>query len=375
MSQGFEESLKTPHFHDDPLHESLHEDSTSQGSSSNVRPTHTPFELLGKSTKYHPISNDNPSHVYLLKKALYDLKQATRAWYDILSSFLISQHFSKVAVDPTLFTRKTRNDLLLVQLYVDDLFASTNTTMCNEFANLMTTKFKMPMMGQMSFFLGLQISQSPRGIFLNQSKYASEIIKKYGLLTSDFVDTPMVEKNKLDEDLHGTPVDATFYRGMIGSPMYLTSSRADLIYTFCLCARTMNPTAASQIALDNAFVPPEARLKIGECNRRIKFSKPQREATYQVTLDALKLSHCYSAFLITTGICPKLPDQPFDIPPSTDEEIVSFIYELGYTGNIETLPELVVDHMHQPWRTFAAVINGCIFGKTTRLDKLRLSRA
>ncbi|GKA61374.1 hypothetical protein Tco_0760781 [Tanacetum coccineum] len=133
----------------------------------------------------------------------------------------------------------------------------------------------------------------------------------------------------------------------------------------------MNPTAAIQIALDNAFVPPEARLKIGECNRRIKFSKPQREATYQVTLDTLKLSHCYPAFLITTGICPKLPDQPFDIPPSTDEEIVSFIYELGYTGNIETLPELVVDHMHQPWRTFAAVINGCIFGKTTRLDKLR----
>ncbi|GJU54667.1 hypothetical protein Tco_1228381, partial [Tanacetum coccineum] len=162
----------------------------------------------------------------------------------------------------------------------------------------------------------------------------------------------------------------------------------------------MNPTTASQIALDNALVPPEARLKIGECNRRIKFSKPQREATYQVTLDALKLSPCYPAFLITTGvpeiymhqfwntvtkvkdsssyqfkldnkkfrvnaevfrdilqICPKLPDQPFDIPPSTDEEIESFISELGYTGNIETLPELFIDHMHQPWRTFAVVIN------------------
>ncbi|GJR49031.1 hypothetical protein Tco_1317134 [Tanacetum coccineum] len=70
-------------------------------------------------------------------------------------------------------------------------------------------------------------------------------------------------------------------------------------------------------------------------------------------------------------ICPKLPDQPFDIPSSTDEEIMLFIYELGYTGNIETLPELVVDHMHQPWKTFAAVINMCLFGKTTRLDNLR----
>ncbi|GJT90495.1 retrovirus-related pol polyprotein from transposon TNT 1-94 [Tanacetum coccineum] len=102
------------------------------------------------------VYQDNPSHVYKLKKALYGLKQAPRAWYDMLSSFLISQHFSKGAVDLTLFTWQAGNDLLL-----------------------------------MSFFLGLQISQSPRGIFLNQSKYASEIIKKYGMLTSDSVDTPM----------------------------------------------------------------------------------------------------------------------------------------------------------------------------------------
>ncbi|GJS03270.1 retrovirus-related pol polyprotein from transposon TNT 1-94 [Tanacetum coccineum] len=184
------------------------------------------------------VDQDNPSHVYKLKNTVYGLKQAPCGWYDILSSFLISQHFSKGAVDPTLFTRQAGNDLLLVQIYVDDIiFAATDTALCNEFANLMTTKFKMSMIGQMSFFLGLQISQSPRGIFLNQSKYGYEIIKKYGLLTSDSVDTPMAEKNKLDEDLQGIPVDATLYRGMIGSLMYLTSSRPDLIYAVCLCAR------------------------------------------------------------------------------------------------------------------------------------------
>ncbi|GKC44081.1 retrovirus-related pol polyprotein from transposon TNT 1-94, partial [Tanacetum coccineum] len=130
----------------------------------------------------------------------------------IRTSFLISQHFSNGTVDLTLFTRKAGNDLLLVQIYVDDIkFTSTNTALCNEFANQMTTKFKMSMMGQMSFFLGFQISQSPRGIFLNQSKYAFEIIKKYGLLTSDSVDTPKVENNKQDEDLQGTLVDATLY--------------------------------------------------------------------------------------------------------------------------------------------------------------------
>ncbi|GJS03421.1 retrovirus-related pol polyprotein from transposon TNT 1-94 [Tanacetum coccineum] len=177
---------------------------------------------------------DNPSHVYKLKKAMYGLKQAPCAWYDMLSSFLILQHFSKGAVDPTLFAPKAGNDLLLVQIYVDDIiFASTNTVLCNEFANLMTTKFKMSMMGQMPFFLRLLIYQSPRGIFLNQSKYASEIIKKYGLLTSDSVDTPMVETNKLDEDLQGTPVDATLYRGMIGSLMYLTSTYSDADHAGC----------------------------------------------------------------------------------------------------------------------------------------------
>nr|GEX19322.1 hypothetical protein [Tanacetum cinerariifolium] len=154
------------------------------------------------------VDEDNLSHVYNLKKALYDLKQAQRAWYDMLLSFLISKHFSEGAVYPTLFTRKAGNDLLLIQIYVDDIiFASTNTALCNEFANLMTTKFKMSMMGHILFFLGLQISQN----------------------------TPMLEKNKLDEDLQGTPIDATLYCDMIGSLMYLTSSRPDLICAVCLC--------------------------------------------------------------------------------------------------------------------------------------------
>ncbi|GJX65325.1 retrovirus-related pol polyprotein from transposon TNT 1-94 [Tanacetum coccineum] len=184
------------------------------------------------------VDQDNPSHVYKLKKALYGLKQAPRAWYDMLSSFLISQQFSKGSVDPILFTRHAGNDLLLVQIYVDDIiFASTNTAMCDEFANQMTNKFKMSMMGQMLFFIGLQISQSPRGIFINQSKYASEIVRKYGLHSTDSVDTPMIETKKPDEDLQGKQVDATLYHGMIGSLMYLTTSRPDLNYVVCLCAR------------------------------------------------------------------------------------------------------------------------------------------
>ncbi|GKD85924.1 hypothetical protein Tco_1357078 [Tanacetum coccineum] len=95
----------------------------------------------------------------------------------------------------------------------------------------------MSMMGQMSFFLGLQVSQSPRGIFINQAKYALETLKKYGMDHSDPVDTPMVDRLKLDEDLMGILVDQTRFRGMVGSLMYLTASRPDLVFVVCMCAR------------------------------------------------------------------------------------------------------------------------------------------
>ncbi|GJS57519.1 retrovirus-related pol polyprotein from transposon TNT 1-94 [Tanacetum coccineum] len=695
ISQGFEESPKTPTFHDDPLNESPNEDSTPQGSSSNVRQIHTPFEHLGRWTKDHPIANviddpsrfvsirkhletdamwcyfdafltsvepknfkqamtepswidamqeeihefkrlevwelvpcpdnvqeegidfeesfasvarieairifvtyvahknmiiyqmdvkmdflndelkeevyisqpegfvdqDNPSHVYKLKKALYGLKQAPRAWYDMLSSFLISQQFSKSAVDLTLFTRHAGNDILLVQIYVDDIiFASTNTVMSDEFANQMTNKFKMSMMGQMSFFLGLQISQSPRGIFINQSKYAFEI---------------------------GKPVDATLYRGMIGSLMYLTASRLDLNYDVCLCARyqakptekhlqavkrifrylngtinmglwytkdtdmsltayadadhagcqdtrrstsgsaqflgdklvswsskkqkstaissteaeyialsgccsqilwmrsqltdygfkfnkiplycdnksaialycnnvqhsrakhidiryhfikeqvengivelyfvrteyqlaeiftkplprerfnflidkldmrSMSPETsgrgngrvmvvthilimtsitAQQTKLDLELVPKENRLDIGKCNGRIPRGLKPKEETFQVVLDALTLTPCYHAFLITADvpeIFPRVHGRDFDALPF-EEDNISFLRDLGHTRVINSLNDVVIDQMHQPWRIFAALINRSLSGKTSGLDKLCLSQA
>ncbi|GKA86910.1 retrovirus-related pol polyprotein from transposon TNT 1-94 [Tanacetum coccineum] len=167
---------------------------------------------------------ENPTHVYRLKKALYGLKQAPRAWYDTLSKFLLANNFFKGAVDPTLFTRKSGKHILLVQIYVDDIiFASTDHNACNIFSKEMSSKFQMSMMGQMSFFLGLQVSQSPGGIFINQAKYALETLKKYGMDLSDPVDTPMVDRLKLDEDLR-YPVDQLRdFRGMGGSLMYLYS--------------------------------------------------------------------------------------------------------------------------------------------------------
>ncbi|GJX85299.1 retrovirus-related pol polyprotein from transposon TNT 1-94 [Tanacetum coccineum] len=216
------------------------------------------------------VDPDKPNHVYKLKKALYGLKQAPRAWYDMLSSFLISNDFSKGSVDPTLFIRREGNDLILVQIYVDDIiFAASTPELCDLFAKIMCSKFKMSMMGKISFFLGLQISQSPRGIFINQSKYALESLKKYGYESCDPVDTPMVEKSKLDEDKEGKAVDPSHYRGMIGTLLYLTASRPDLQFAICMCARYQaRPTEKHLNAVKRIF-----RYLKGTVRRGLWYSK------------------------------------------------------------------------------------------------------
>nr|GEU32696.1 hypothetical protein [Tanacetum cinerariifolium] len=183
------------------------------------------------------VDPDNPNQMYKLKKALYGLKQAPRAWYDMLSSFLISQDFSKGSVDPTLFICRNGKELLLVQIYVDDIiFDASTPKLCDLFAKIMCSKFKMSMMGKILFFLGLPISQDPRGIFIIQSKYALESLKKYGFKSCDPVDTPMVEKSKLDEDKEGKVVDLSHYHGMIGTFLYLIASRPDLQFSICMYA-------------------------------------------------------------------------------------------------------------------------------------------
>nr|GFB09070.1 retrovirus-related Pol polyprotein from transposon TNT 1-94 [Tanacetum cinerariifolium] len=175
--------------------------------------------------------------VYRLKKALYGLKQAPRAWYDELFNFLVSKGFFKGSIDPTLFISKHGEDILLVQIYVDDIiFGSTNPKLSKQFEKLMYNKFEMSMMGELKFFLGIRIHQSPCGIFINQAKYAQEILVKQGMTSCDSIGTQMATKH-LDDDLSGTPVDQTKYRSMVGALMYLTASRPDIMHATCYYAR------------------------------------------------------------------------------------------------------------------------------------------
>ncbi|GJR91032.1 retrovirus-related pol polyprotein from transposon TNT 1-94 [Tanacetum coccineum] len=184
------------------------------------------------------VDPDHPEKVYLLRKAYYGLKQALRAWYDELSNFLMSKGFTKGTINPTLFKIKYGEDILLVQIYVDDIiFGSTNPKYSKRFEKLMHSRFEMSLIGEMKFFLGLQIHQSPKGIFINQAKYALEILKKHNMDNCHSIGTPLATKPKLDVDLSGEPVDQSDYRSKIGSLMYLTSSRPDLVQAVCYCAR------------------------------------------------------------------------------------------------------------------------------------------
>ncbi|GJU01735.1 retrovirus-related pol polyprotein from transposon TNT 1-94 [Tanacetum coccineum] len=194
------------------------------------------------------IDFEKPDHVYKLKKALYGLKQAPKAWYDRLKAFLIKHEYKMGMVDNTLFTKKKSSNLIIVQIYVDDIiFGLTCQDMCDEFAKIMHDEFKMSMMGELNFFLGLQIKQMEDGIFFNQSKYIKEMLKKFGLEESKPMKTPMSSDTKLTKDKECESVDSTKYQGMIGSLLYLTASRPDIMFSVCLCARFQEAPKTSHL--------------------------------------------------------------------------------------------------------------------------------
>ena len=139
-----------------------------------------------------PEFEDNTERVFKLKKSLYGLKQAPRAWYERLSNFLLENGFTRGKVDTTLFCKSIKDDILIVQIYVDDIiFGSAKPTLCQEFSKLMQAEFEMSLMGELRFFLGIQVDQRPEATYIHQSKYAKELLKKFNMLECTSSKTPM----------------------------------------------------------------------------------------------------------------------------------------------------------------------------------------
>ncbi|GJU22088.1 putative ribonuclease H-like domain-containing protein, partial [Tanacetum coccineum] len=174
---------------------------------------------------------DHPDKVYKVVKALYGLHQAPRAWYDTLATYLLSNGFKRGQIDQTLFIKSHQGHILLVQIYVDDIiFGSTKKELCEEFEKLMKDKFQMSSMGELTFFLGLQVQQKQKGIFISQDKYVHEILRKFNYTDVMSASTPTDLEKPLVKDADADDVDEHLYRSMIGSLMYLIASRPDIMF-------------------------------------------------------------------------------------------------------------------------------------------------
>ena len=167
----------------------------------------------------------------------------------ILSVFFLENGFIRGTIDKTLFLRNHKGDIIIVQIYVDDIvFGSTNVKLCETFSKLMQSRYEISKMGELNFFLGLQVKQTSKGIFINQSKYVKDLLKKFDLENWSLMKTPMSPSIKLDSDLKGKPVGIKTYRGMIGSLLYLTDSRPNIMFATCLCARYQACPKESQMS-------------------------------------------------------------------------------------------------------------------------------
>ncbi|GJR78223.1 retrovirus-related pol polyprotein from transposon TNT 1-94 [Tanacetum coccineum] len=165
---------------------------------------------LQRSVQFGTHSSEFPDYVCKLDKALYGLKISPRAWYETLLTFLNQNKFTKGRIDNTLFIYKSKGDVLLIQVYVDDIiFGSTSYKLCEQLEKLMTKKFEMSMMGELTYFLGLQIKQDDKGISIYQEQYNRNLLKKYEISNTFSVKTPMVPPNNLGPDLAGKLVNET----------------------------------------------------------------------------------------------------------------------------------------------------------------------
>ncbi|GJS64404.1 putative ribonuclease H-like domain-containing protein [Tanacetum coccineum] len=206
-----------------------------------------------------------PKKVYKVVKALYGLHQAPRAWYATLSTFLLKSGYRRGTIDKTLFIKKDKNDIMLVQVYVDDIiFGSTKKSWCDEFEALMKSRFQMSSMGELTFFLGLQVKQKEDGIFISQDKYVAEILKKFDFASVKTASTPIETQKPLVKDEEATDVDVHLYRSMIGSLMYLTASRPDIMFAVCACSRfQVTPKTSHLNAVKRIFRYLKGKPKLG----------------------------------------------------------------------------------------------------------------
>eukprot|EP00253_Pinus_taeda_P024140 PITA_24140 len=175
-----------------------------------------------------------------LKKTLYGLKQAPRTWYNRIDVYLIENGFDKCDGEPTLYINENDGKILIVFLYVDDLiFTSNDASLIVDFKAVMKSEFEMTDLGFLRYFLGIEVGQSENGFFISQVKYVEAVLKRFNMLNNNAAVTPTVMGLKLTKEDNNKDFDPKLYKSIVGSLMYLTATRPDIMHVVSLISRFM----------------------------------------------------------------------------------------------------------------------------------------
>ncbi|CAM8884784.1 unnamed protein product [Rhodiola kirilowii] len=169
--------------------------------------------------------------VYRLKKALYGLKQAPRAWFSRIKTYFDREGFKNSSLDHNLFIEKSGDKILFVCLYVDDLvYTGNDVDLCKDFNDSMKREFEVADLGTMKYFLGVEVTQNSKGIHLNQKKYAKEVLERFKMWNCNAAKNPIVPGTRLSKNAESVETDATSYKQLVNSLMYITVTRPDIMY-------------------------------------------------------------------------------------------------------------------------------------------------
>nr|GEW33144.1 hypothetical protein [Tanacetum cinerariifolium] len=227
---------------------------------------HRQEERIDYTDVFAPIARIEAIRLFLVFASFTGFK-APRAWYERLSTFLLKHGYRRGTINKTLFIKKNSKDIMLVQVYVDDIiFGSTRTDWCEEFKSLMQSEFEMSSMGPLTFFLGLQVDQRLDGIFIHQEKYVANILKKFDLDNSKLASTPFEPQKIREKNVPDEPISVHLYRSMIRCLMYLTATRPDIMFAVYAAARhQVTPKTSNLLSVKRIFKSLITYLKLGLC--------------------------------------------------------------------------------------------------------------
>nr|GEU85690.1 retrovirus-related Pol polyprotein from transposon TNT 1-94 [Tanacetum cinerariifolium] len=360
------------------------------------------------------VGPNHPTHVYRLKKALYELKQAPRVWYDTLLRFLLDNKFSKGAVDPTLFTRKTGKHILLVQIYVDDsIFSSTDPKAYDIFSNEMSSNFQMSMMGQMSFFLGLQpadptlyslfacVLDTAMALtaYVDGDHAGCQDTRRSTPESAQFLSDKLVtwsSKKQKSTAISTTEAEYIAMSRCCTQILWMRSQLTDYDFDFnkiplycdnrsaialCYTMTDVNvnapadqaPTMAPPTRTDDQILPhirwhtnffrafiafsTIPSIYIQQFWDTVRYDKTTR--CYKCQLDEQRFNLTKDTLRVSLQIAPVNNNKAFSSPPSYDA-LINFVNELGYPKLVRNLSNVITNDMFQPWRALTTIINLCL---------------